>query len=192
MTEPGSHQNCHTSKHSIAQHAQHSVAYPSFKLLALIVDLAQACEVGLGLVLEERVMQHLVVDVQLAHFGLHAVPLLLLQLLVLLLLLHKAGGGGVCKLCLGMDSDIPSVDMKFGMTSALRLQAASASCSPPSPARGRGGGGQKGVVCISQDETRSIKRETKPGGGKGGWSRLHVVRQGCSQGQIEMSGRPQL
>lgn len=65
-------------------------SYPGFKLFALIVDLAQAGEVGLGLVLEEGVVQHLVVDVQLAHLGLHAVPLLLLQLLVLLLLLSCA------------------------------------------------------------------------------------------------------
>lgn len=64
------------------------MAYPCFKLLALIVDLPQACEVGLGLVLEEGIMQHLVVDVQLAYFGLHAIPLLLLQFLVLLLLLQ--------------------------------------------------------------------------------------------------------
>ena len=62
-------------------------SYPGFKLFALVVNLAQAGEVGLGLVLEEGVMQHLVVDVQLAHLGLHAVPLLLLQLLVLFLLL---------------------------------------------------------------------------------------------------------
>lgn len=62
-------------------------SYPGFKLFALIVDLTQAGEVGLGLVLEEGVMQHLVVDVQLAHLGLHAVPLLLLQLLVLFLFL---------------------------------------------------------------------------------------------------------
>ncbi len=61
--------------------------YPGFKLFALVVDLAQAGEVGFGLVLEEGVMQHLVVNVQLAHLGLHAVPLLLLQLLVLFLLL---------------------------------------------------------------------------------------------------------
>ncbi len=63
-------------------------SYPGFKLLALVVDLAQAGEVGFGLVLEESVMQHLVVDVQLAHLGLHTVPLLLLQLLVLFLLLQ--------------------------------------------------------------------------------------------------------
>jgi len=62
-------------------------SYPGFKLFALIVDLSQAGEVGLGLVFEEGIMQHLVVDVQLAHLGLHAVPLLLLQLLVLFLLL---------------------------------------------------------------------------------------------------------
>ena len=63
-------------------------AHPGFKLLALVVDLSQACEVGLGLVLEEGVMQHLVVNVQLAYFGLHAIPLFLLQLFVLLLLLQ--------------------------------------------------------------------------------------------------------
>ena len=63
-------------------------AYPGFKLLALIVDLSQAGEVGLGLVLEEGIVQHLVVNVQLAYFGLHAIPLLLLQLLVLLFLLR--------------------------------------------------------------------------------------------------------
>lgn len=62
-------------------------SYPGFKLFALIVDLSQAGEVGLGLVFEEGIMQHLVVNVQLAHLGLHAVPLLLLQLLVLFLLL---------------------------------------------------------------------------------------------------------
>ncbi len=70
------------------------MAYPGFKLFALIVDLPQAGEVGLGLVLEEGVMQHLIVDVQLAHLGLHAVPLLLLQLLVLLLFLQGAGCTG--------------------------------------------------------------------------------------------------
>ena len=43
----------------------------------------------LGLVLEEGIMQNLIVDVQLAHFRLHAVSLLLLQLLVLFLFLHK-------------------------------------------------------------------------------------------------------
>ena len=64
------------------------MSHPGFKFLALIVDLAQAGEVGFGLVLEEGVMQHLVVDVQLAHLGLHAIPLLLLQLLVLFLLLQ--------------------------------------------------------------------------------------------------------
>ena len=63
-------------------------AYPSFKLLALIVDLSQAGEMGLGLVLEEGIVQHLVVNVQLAYFRLHAIPLLLLQLLVLLFLLQ--------------------------------------------------------------------------------------------------------
>ena len=39
--------------------------------------------------LEEGVMQHLVVYVQLAYFGLHTIPLLLLQLLVLLFLLYN-------------------------------------------------------------------------------------------------------
>ena len=43
----------------------------------------------LGLVLEEGIMQNLIVNVQLAHFRLHAVSLLLLQLLVLFLFLHK-------------------------------------------------------------------------------------------------------
>lgn len=82
--------------------------HPCFKLLALVVNLPQASQVGLGLVLEEGVVQHLVVDVQLAHLGLHAVPLLLLQLLVLLLLLQG----------------------KIGMISP----SASASCSLPFPA----------------------------------------------------------
>ena len=79
------HQSRHTSDSTAGK------AHPGFKLLALIVDLAEAGEVGLGLVLEEGVVQDLVVNVQLAHLGLHAVSLLLLQLLILLLLLpyHK-------------------------------------------------------------------------------------------------------
>ena len=72
---------------STAQHVT-CVAYPGLKLLALVVDLSQACEMGLGLVFEEGIMQHLVVNVQLAYFGLHAIPLFLLQLFVLLLLLQ--------------------------------------------------------------------------------------------------------
>lgn len=70
------------------------MAYPGFKLLALIVDLPQAGEVGLGLVFEEGIMQHLIINIQLAHLGLHAVPLLLLQLLVLLFLLQGQGKEG--------------------------------------------------------------------------------------------------
>lgn len=66
--------------------------YPGFKLLALIVDLPQACEMGLGLMFEEGIVQNLVVNVQLANLGLHAVPLLLLQLLVFLFLLQHRWG----------------------------------------------------------------------------------------------------
>ena len=46
------------------------------KLLALIVQVAHDAEIGLVLVLEEGVVQDLVVDVQLAHLGLHLVFLL--------------------------------------------------------------------------------------------------------------------
>lgn len=83
-------------------------SHSCFKLFALVVDLPQASQIGLGLVLEEGVVQHLVVNIQLAHLGLHAVPLLLLQLLVLLLFLQG----------------------RLGMISP----SASASCSLPFPA----------------------------------------------------------
>ena len=49
---------------------RHYLTHPGLELLALVVQLAQAAEVGLGLVLEECVVQHLVVDVQLAHLAL--------------------------------------------------------------------------------------------------------------------------
>ena len=84
------HSMYRTAQHGMDSTAQHvtCMAYPGLKLLALVVDLSQACEMGLGLMLEEGIMQHLVVDVQLAYFGLHAIPLFLLQLFVLLLLLQ--------------------------------------------------------------------------------------------------------
>jgi hypothetical protein len=55
------------------------------ELLALIVEVTHDTEGRLCLVLEEGVVQNLVVDVQLAHFGLHLVLLLLPKLLILFL-----------------------------------------------------------------------------------------------------------
>ncbi len=77
----------------VLRHAQSSLEFAAenaglripdlgLKLLALVVHISNLGHIGLGLVLEEGVVQHLVVDVQLAHLGLHAVALLLLQLLL--------------------------------------------------------------------------------------------------------------
>ena len=66
-----------------------NASYPGLKLLALIVQVAHDAEVGLALVLEEGVMEDLVVNVQLAHLGLHLVLLLLLQFLILFLHVTK-------------------------------------------------------------------------------------------------------
>lgn len=76
-----------TSETAKFQFKEGTMTYPSLKLLALIVDLPKAGEMGFGLVFEESVVKHLVVNVQLTHLGLHAIPLLLLQFLVLLFLL---------------------------------------------------------------------------------------------------------
>mmetsp|Transcript_53306 Transcript_53306/g.88566 ORF Transcript_53306/g.88566 Transcript_53306/m.88566 type:complete len:296 (+) Transcript_53306:532-1419(+) len=55
------------------------------ELLALIVELAVARELGLGLVLEEGVVEDFVVDVDLAHLGLRSLTRLLLHRLTALL-----------------------------------------------------------------------------------------------------------
>ena len=57
-------------------------------LLALVVDVAVLGEARLGLELEEGVVEDLVVDVDLAHLGLHPLLLLALELLRVLLLEH--------------------------------------------------------------------------------------------------------
>lgn len=54
--------------------------------LAFVVDVAEAREVGLGLVAEEGVVEFLVVNVELAHLRLHALALFLFEGLLLLLL----------------------------------------------------------------------------------------------------------
>mmetsp|Transcript_12982 Transcript_12982/g.28101 ORF Transcript_12982/g.28101 Transcript_12982/m.28101 type:complete len:402 (-) Transcript_12982:2-1207(-) len=55
-------------------------------LLALVVELVVPRELGLGHVLEERVVQHLVVDVELAHLGVRLLSALRLEPLLGLLL----------------------------------------------------------------------------------------------------------
>lgn len=58
-------------------------------LLALVVQVPVTRQLGLGLVLEEGVVQHLVVDVYLAHLGADALARLGLALLGGLLLHHR-------------------------------------------------------------------------------------------------------
>lgn len=71
------------------RYRRRNVSHPGLELLALVVQVAHDAEVGLALVLEEGVMEDLVVNVQLAHLGLHLVLLLLLQFLVLFLHVTK-------------------------------------------------------------------------------------------------------
>mmetsp|Transcript_7489 Transcript_7489/g.19479 ORF Transcript_7489/g.19479 Transcript_7489/m.19479 type:complete len:515 (+) Transcript_7489:672-2216(+) len=70
----------------VGEHSGSLLAQRHLKLLALIVDVAVAREVRLRLELEKGVVQHLIVDVNLAHLGLHALLLLALELLRVLLL----------------------------------------------------------------------------------------------------------
>mmetsp|Transcript_27665 Transcript_27665/g.62589 ORF Transcript_27665/g.62589 Transcript_27665/m.62589 type:complete len:346 (-) Transcript_27665:46-1083(-) len=66
-----------------------NVAQRCLKLLALIVNVAVAREAGFSLELEESVVEHLVIDVDLAHLGLHPFLLFAFELLRILLLHHR-------------------------------------------------------------------------------------------------------
>mmetsp|Transcript_27332 Transcript_27332/g.73910 ORF Transcript_27332/g.73910 Transcript_27332/m.73910 type:complete len:436 (-) Transcript_27332:858-2165(-) len=69
-----------------AQDSGLGILHARLKLLALVVHLPDLRQLGLGLVLKEGVMQHLVVNVHLAHLGLHPCALFGLQRLGALLL----------------------------------------------------------------------------------------------------------